>query len=78
MVHVVDNLFTIWERVVYCVCIAMCVLCSPVDNRSFKPRASARTIDVGEFADGTTTNSLSSQQRLAVYQFLSTGESTAD
>lgn len=46
---------------------------SEVDNRSFKPRTSAKTIDVGELV-GVSTNSLTSQQRLAVYQFLSTGK----
>lgn len=46
----------------------MCI----VDNRSFKPRVIPK-IDVGEFV-GESTNSLTSQQRLAVYQFLSTSE----
>ena len=32
-----------------------------------------KKIDVGDFVSGST-NSLTSQQRLAVYQFLSTGE----
>lgn len=41
-----------------------------VDNRTFKPRK-AKTVDVGEFMD--FANTLTSQQRLAVYQFLSTG-----
>lgn len=43
------------------------------DNRSFQPRTSARAIDVGDINVGVQTNSLTSQQRLVVYQFLSTG-----
>ena len=43
----------------------------PVDNRTFEPRKGASNIDVGEFMN--LTNSLSPQQRLAVFKFLSTG-----
>ena len=42
-----------------------------VDNRTLKPRVTNKTVDVGVFMDYATT--LSSQQKMAVFQFLSTG-----
>ena len=48
------------------------VLSLVVDNRTLKPRE-RRQIDVGDFMVPSKAAILSPQQRLAVYQFLSSG-----
>lgn len=41
-----------------------------VDNRTRKPHSKRKQFNVGEFMEPSQTVMLSSQQRLAVYQFL--------
>ena len=47
----------------------------PVDNRTLKPRE-RKHVEIGDFVDPSPSDTpiLSSQQQLAIYQFLSTGE----
>ena len=60
----------------HCLClngINLCCMTSingAVDNRSWKPHAKRKHFNVAEFMEPSQTLMLSSQQRLAVYQFL--------
>ena len=56
------------------VCSRVSLSLPPVDNRTLKPREH-KLMDFGEFIDPSdNTPVLSSQQRLAIYQFLSTSK----
>lgn len=46
------------------------LLLDAVDNRTWQPHAKRKHFNVGEFMEPSQTLMLSSQQRLAVYQFL--------
>ena len=58
-------LMTLIEHVV---CLPL--LLDAVDNRTWQPHAKRKHFNVGEFMEPSQTLMLSSQQRLAVYQFL--------
>ncbi len=48
----------------------LCVLYHVADNRTFKPRVT-KSVDFGEFINSSVA--ISPQQKLAIFQFLSTG-----
>ena len=80
-VSMTKELCCIYVPVYYNICIirvqyvSLCHICPPhfvyvVDNRTWKPHAKRKQFNVAKFMEPSETFMLSSQQRLAVYQFL--------